>query len=89
MQLEIIGTSGAFAPGTNVSMIIWPQDTKQNGILLDCGFSVFQKVQQRSLHPQSPALGEKNSSVGNSMRRNSSQGLSEELSHSFSGTQKS
>ena len=46
MQVEIIGTSGAFAPGTNVSMIIWPQDTKQNGILLDCGFSVFQKLQE-------------------------------------------
>ena len=25
MQIEVIGTSGAFAPGPNVSMIIWPK----------------------------------------------------------------
>lgn len=39
--------------------------------------------------PQSPTLGGKNSSVGNSIRRNISQGLSEVVVHSFSGIQKS
>ena len=43
------------------------------------------------LHPPltSVALGGKNSLVGKSMRRKSSQGLSLEATHSFSGTQKS
>lgn len=42
-------------------------------------------------HPQerSPDFGGKNSSVGNSMRLNSSQGVSPEVTHSFSGIQKS
>ena len=39
--------------------------------------------------PHSPTFGGKNSSVGNSMRRNSSQGSSEVATHSFSGMQKS
>ena len=38
---------------------------------------------------RSVALGGKNWSVGKSMRRNSSQGLSLEATHSYSGTQKS
>ena len=39
--------------------------------------------------PRSVALGGKNSLVGKSMLRNSSQGLSLEATHSFSGMQKS
>lgn len=49
MQIEVIGTSGAFAPGPNVSMIIWPQKKRQNGILFDCGFSVFPELLRRGL----------------------------------------
>ena len=52
-------------------------------------------LQQRSAKghlqwlPRSVAFGGKNSLVGKSMLRNSSQGLSLEATHSFSGMQKS
>ena len=49
MQIEIIGTAGAFAPGPNVSMIIWPGQDRRDGILLDCGFSVFPELLHRGL----------------------------------------
>lgn len=43
MKLEIIGAYSAFVKtGTTTSMVVWTDDGK--GILLDCGYSVFQRL---------------------------------------------
>ena len=60
-------------------------------LLLFMSGLLFAQVYLLQPHPQlqSPAFGGKNSSVGKSILRKSSQGLSLEVTHSFSGTQKS
>lgn len=43
MKLEVLGTNAAFAKdGVNNSFICWKND--EEGVLLDCGFSVYQKL---------------------------------------------
>ena len=43
MKLEVLGTNAAFAKeGVNNSFILWDNDGL--GILLDCGFSVYQAL---------------------------------------------
>ena len=58
----------------------------QTGIQLQTNDRLFLMPQPQ---PQSLAFGGKNSSVGKSILRNSSQGLSPEVTHSLSGMQKS
>ncbi len=46
MKLEVLGTHSAFVKsGVNNSFILWRQ--ADDGILLDCGYSVFQELQRR------------------------------------------
>lgn len=45
MILEVIGTNSAFpAEGTTVSFILWPDENKRQGVLLDCGYPVYQEL---------------------------------------------
>lgn len=46
MKLEVLGTNAAFAKeGVNNSFILWDNDGL--GILLDCGFSVYQALLEK------------------------------------------
>lgn len=47
MQLEVLGTNAAFAKeGTTNSFILWKYEN--DGILLDCGFSVYQELLKKN-----------------------------------------
>ena len=46
MRLEVLGTNAAFAAqGVTNSFILWQNNN--SGILLDCGFSVYQELRQK------------------------------------------
>lgn len=48
MKLEVLGTNAAFAKeGVNNSFILWDNDGL--GILLDCGFSVYQALLEKAM----------------------------------------
>ena len=47
MRLEVLGTNSAFVKdGVTNSFILWKDD--DNGILLDCGYSVFQELLRKN-----------------------------------------
>lgn len=48
MLLEVLGTGSAFAEGINSSYILWREKSKDSGILIDCGFSVFPELQKKN-----------------------------------------
>ena len=46
MRLEVLGTNAAFAAqGVTNSFILWQNNN--SGLLLDCGFSVYQELRQQ------------------------------------------
>lgn len=44
-HITILGVNSALSQGDNTSLILWPSDTQ--GVLLDCGSTVFQRVLAR------------------------------------------
>lgn len=47
IALDVLGVNGALSEGKNTSLVVW--ENPQNGLLLDCGSTVFQDVLQKRM----------------------------------------